>query len=475
MLAITLHILRFIIFNGLIISSLLYSHVATAQCCTYTLSMHDMYGDGWNGGFLQAYVNNNFLGNFYATGFGSSGTIAICQGDSLKLIYTAADYENENTYELYDAAYNLVSEGGPNPQTGLILATTGNCSSLPLPGSNPCNAFVIDTGQCIFADNTLMNASGVSPVCAEFQGGDIWFLLKVPPSGNLSVATDTGTLNDTGIAVWTNTTCTGLRLLGCDDDAGPGSYSYLILNELTPEQNLYIQVFGYGGAKGTFRLCVKDLGFVRIDSSELPIITIHTLGNNIINDTKVDAQMEIRYNGPGSITHQTDSANVYNGPIGIEIRGASSSGYPQRPYGIETRTLTGTNKDVSLLGMPAESDWILTSNYNDRSLIRNTLSFKLFRAMGEYAPRANLCEVLIDSIYKGVYVFCEKIKRDKNRVYIAKLDSTDVNGDKLTGGYILQQNYWDQVTSFQSHYSPIDHPGFDVHFVYEYPKPVVIR
>ncbi|MGB3079771.1 MAG: CotH kinase family protein, partial [Saprospiraceae bacterium] len=194
----------------------------------------------------------------------------------------------------------------------------------------------------------------------------------------------------------------------------------------------------------------------------------------IINDTKINALMQIRYNGPGAITYVTDSANVYDGNIGIEIRGASSSGYPQTPYNLETRTVTGANNDVSLLSMPVANDWVLISNFNDRSLIRNTLSSKLFQDMGEYAPRMRLCEVVLDSMYKGIYVFGEKIKRDKNRVNIAKLDSTDITGDNLTGGYILQQNYWDPSTSFQSNYSPIDHPGFDVHFVYEYPKPDVI-
>jgi hypothetical protein len=45
----------------------------------------------------------------------------------------------------------------------------------------------------------------------------------------------------------------------------------------------------------------------------------------------------------------------------------------------------------------------------------------------------------------------------------------------LTGGYILEQNYWDANNSFLSNYSPIDHPDFDVHFVYYYPKPEIIN
>jgi hypothetical protein len=43
--------------------------------------------------------------------------------------------------------------------------------------------------------------------------------------------------------------------------------------------------------------------------------------------------MEIKYNGPGNLTFLDGPANVYDGHIGIEIRGASSSGYPQRPFG----------------------------------------------------------------------------------------------------------------------------------------------
>lgn len=107
--------------------------------------------------------------------------------------------------------------------------------------------------------------------------------------------------------------------------------------------------------------------------------------------------------------------------------------------------------------------------------MRNLIAFNLFREMENYSVRAQLCEVLIDGSYKGIYVIGEKIRRDANRVDIAKLTATDTVGDALTGGYILQQNYWDANNSFQSNYSPIDHPGFDVHFVYEYPDYNIIH
>lgn len=447
----------------------------SAQCCNYRLSMQDSYGDGWNGATLQIFINNTLAGTYSALNTGSTALIPVCNGDTLTAYYTAGSYENENSYVIQDSSWNIVFQDGPNPDTGNVFSTVGNCNTPLLAGSHPCTAIPIDTGQCVFTSNVGFPGSGLNPNCASYQGGDIWFTMLVPASGNLSFETDSGSINDTGIAIWTDTSCTNPQYVACDDDNGNGYYSYLLLYDATPGSTLYIQVFGYGGASGSFELCVNDLGTVSLDSSELPIVMINTLGQTIIEDTKINCLMEIKYNGVNNITYVTDSANIYNGHVGIEIRGLTSAGYPQSPYGFETRDSAGGNNNVSILGMPAENDWVLLSNYNDRSLVKNLISYKLFGEMGNYTPRAQLCEVLVDSSYKGIYVIGEKIKRDGNRVDIATLNPQDTLGDELTGGYILQQNYWNANNSFQSNYSPIDHPGFDVHFVYEYPDEFAIQ
>lgn len=465
------------LFRLLVLSSVVLGLVLTAraQCCTHILQMADSYGDGWNGGTLQVLVNGASIGTFAAVGSGSAETFTVCTGDALELIYTPLDWENENTYVLYDQWGNVVFADGPTPGTGSVFTGTGDCSVVPPPGSVPCTAIPIDTATCANANNSTALGTGINPGCANYQGGDVWYTMPVPASGNVVVSTaNTGGLNDTGIALWVGPDCFNRTLVGCDDDSGPDYFSMLLAGELTVGDTLWIQAFGYGGGTGAFELCVADPGTVQLDSSEIPIVLINTLGQEIPDEPKIDALMEIKYNGPGTITYLTDPSNVYNGHIGIERRGASSYGYPQRPYALETRDSLGGNLNVPLLGMPAENDWVLLSNYNDRSLIRNQLAFRLFADMGQYAPRTHLCEVLIDSAYKGIYLFGEKIKRDNGRVDIATLTPQDNAGDELTGGYILQQNYWDSFNSFQSNYSPIDHPTFDVHFVYEEPAPDVI-
>jgi hypothetical protein len=68
----------------------------------------------------------------------------------------------------------------------------------------------------------------------------------------------------------------------------------------------------------------------------------------------------------------------------------------------------------------------------------------------------------------------ESIKRDSNRVDIAKLDSTENTGINVTGGYIIKNDYWDSSNSWLLNYHPIDHPTFNVNLVYDYPKPTSI-
>ena len=173
-------------------------------------------------------------------------------------------------------------------------------------------------------------------------------------------------------------------------------------------------------------------------SSELPIVVIHTNNQTILDDPRIICDMGIINNGFGIINSINDSFNNYNGKISIEYRGSSSQSFPKKSFALETQDSIGNNNNVSLLGMPVENDWILYAPYTDKTLMRNFLSYDLGRKMGNYAPRTVYCELVINGEYKGIYILMEKIKRDNDRVDIAKLDFDDLLGDSLTGGYIIK-------------------------------------
>lgn len=207
-------------------------------------------------------------------------------------------------------------------------------------------------------------------------------------------------------------------------------------------------------------------------NSDLPVIVITTEnGSGIKNEPKITADLKIIYHGVGKRNFVTDSGNIYTGKIGIEIRGKYSASLPQKPYGFETRDISGNNLNVSLLGMPPENDWVLLANYNDKTFLRNVLAFDLFHKMGNYSTRTRYCEVVVNGDYQGIYLLGEKIKQDSGRVNIAKLKTTDNFGDDVTGGYIIKNDYFSATDSWKSNYSPLNKPGAEVYFVYHDPKP----
>lgn len=206
-------------------------------------------------------------------------------------------------------------------------------------------------------------------------------------------------------------------------------------------------------------------------TSNLPIVIINTNGVPIQDEPSINATMGIIYNGEGNINSVTDTPNDYNGNILIEYRGNYSQTLPQKPYKIETIDASNAELDVSILGMPEEHDWALIANYNDKVFMRNTLAYSLFDQMGHYAARNRYCEVIINGSYQGVFILMETLKRDNNRIDIAKLDPDENSGLNLTGGYILKNDLWSPEDSWLLNYHPIDHPELDVHLVYDYPKP----
>lgn len=207
-------------------------------------------------------------------------------------------------------------------------------------------------------------------------------------------------------------------------------------------------------------------------TSNLPIVQILTNGMVIAdNGIKQNARMRV-INSAGRVNAITDSATNYSGNVGIEIRGSTSSGYPQKGYNVETRQPNDESRNVSLLGMPEENDWALIANYNDKTLVRNTFSYHLFSKMGHYAPRTRYCELFINADYQGIYMLTEKIKRDKNRVDITKYDDAAISGDKVSGGFIFKNDNKDaDEVSFFSNYSEKGVAGLnEVPFIYVYPK-----
>ena len=182
-------------------------------------------------------------------------------------------------------------------------------------------------------------------------------------------------------------------------------------------------------------------------SSNLPIVVVDTLGKSINQTTQTlsfASFIDITADGRARLTDPPD----FVGRAGINVRGKSSAGFPKKQYHFETWNEYDQDKDVSILGFPADSDWVLQGPYSDKSLMRNFLTYKWANDLGQYAVRTRYIEMFLNtngggissSDYIGVYILMEKIKRGADRVDIAELQPSDNAEPQISGGYIFKKD-----------------------------------
>lgn len=208
---------------------------------------------------------------------------------------------------------------------------------------------------------------------------------------------------------------------------------------------------------------------VILNSSNLPLIFLTTDNNQKLTAAPTLASFGIVNNGAAR-NNVTDPKNDFNGKAMCHIRGSSSKMFEKNNIKVELTDASGVvEAPASLLGMPLESDWILTAGYSDKTLMRNALTQNLYTAMGHYTPRYRFVELFINGEYYGVYTLMEQIKRGKNRVDVRKLTPVDNQFPYITGGYLFQINRTDDPGWYSLH------PGLSsintkFYYQYNYPK-----
>ncbi|MFJ8688623.1 CotH kinase family protein [Micromonospora wenchangensis] len=179
-------------------------------------------------------------------------------------------------------------------------------------------------------------------------------------------------------------------------------------------------------------------------SLDLPILLIDGYGQGAPGREFVDAAALLFAPTGGHASLSTPPTLATR--IGYHLRGTSSSLFDKAPYRVEFRDNEDDDVDLPVLGMPAESDWVLRGPYTDKALIREAFTVDLAREIGFQAPRYAFVEFYHNVAdrpvgaedYQGVYLIVETIKNAKNRLDLKDLDPDDVTLPAITGGYIFK-------------------------------------
>ena len=115
---------------------------------------------------------------------------------------------------------------------------------------------------------------------------------------------------------------------------------------------------------------------------------------------------------------------------------ASWDYFPKRSYTIKL------DKKNSIGDLPKSKRWVMVSNYNDKTLLRNWFASYMdntvFGRAGDWDPSYIHVDCILNGEYIGNYTLTEQIRIDSNRINIPDITETDLHEE---GGFILEANF----------------------------------
>ncbi|TBL42158.1 spore coat protein CotH [Verrucosispora sp. SN26_14.1] len=274
-------------------------------------------------------------------------------------------------------------------------------------------------------------ATAAASEAADDLVGDIGFSV---PSGTFQGA----------VTVGLSTTVSGAQIRYTTDGNLPTAQSPLYSGtalRFTRTTQLRAQAFvgqTASGAPGTAMYVAQNTS----TAHDLPVVLIDSYGAGRPDREYIDAATMV-FEPSGGTTSLAAAPTVAT-RAGFRLRGQSSATFEKTPFRLEFWDNDDDDADYPVLGMPADSDWVLRGPFTDKALIREAFVYDLGREMGLPAPRYAFAEFYLNTDagpvgaddYMGVYMIVETIKNSKNRLDLKQLRADDRTLPRITGGYI---------------------------------------
>lgn len=152
----------------------------------------------------------------------------------------------------------------------------------------------------------------------------------------------------------------------------------------------------------------------------LPVLYLNTKGQQVLKENEILGNLAV-------LEANGKEQSIYSVPnslhrVAIKYRGASSyTQFDKKQYRIKfVKEQKEKAKDVSLVGMGENSEWVLNGPYLDKTLIRNKLVYDLARELNGWAPDSRFVELFVDGSYQGVYLAVEPVTNGASRLRLCE-------------------------------------------------------
>ena len=199
-----------------------------------------------------------------------------------------------------------------------------------------------------------------------------------------------------------------LRVVWVDD------YAYDYRSDAVREGYSY-ELFAYTG---------NEYSYFNLVFTGLPIVTLHVKDCVEVGDEYVPTRATVFGQGYDAI----------NSAALVHKRGAGyKKPIDKTSYRVEFHAQNGTGIDkrnkLSVLGMEADSDWLLLSNAQESTAVRNYLAFDMWNRWNPDGALTNLdnrmVELFINDEYTGLYQLMERVSPEREILRAGGNPSTD--------------------------------------------------
>ena len=213
-----------------------------------------------------------------------------------------------------------------------------------------------------------------------------------------------------------------------------------------------------------------EIQFVMMQSANLPALFITTRSGSMesvdADKTFSEAGNYVLVDADGTLVYADDLTHITG-------RGNSTWNYPKKSYSIKL------DDPVDMLGMGSARSWILLSNVEDNTYLRNKITYDMAVDAGMTgAPESRYIDLYINHEYNGMYLLCEKIEPGDTRIPMTDLGLENEKLNKemeyaepaytelskgihlgsnpkdISGGYIVERDeyskYISEISGFQS-------------------------
>ncbi|QKW17226.1 CotH kinase family protein [Verrucosispora sp. NA02020] len=320
-------------------------------------------------------------------------------------------------------------------RTAAIAAVAVLVAGLLVPSPSPAGAEPTAGTETLAGSEAVAGSATRTTAAASEAADDL--------VGDIGFSVPSGTFQG-AVTVELSTTVSGAQIRYTTDGNLPTAQSPLYSGtalRFTRTTQLRAQAFvgqTASGAPGTAMYVAQNTS----TAHDLPVVLIDSYGAGRPDREYIDAATMVFE--PGGGTTSLAAAPTVATRAGFRLRGQSSATFEKTPFRLEFWDNDDDDADYPVLGMPADSDWVLRGPFTDKALIREAFVYDLGREMGLPAPRYAFAEFYLNTDagpvgaddYMGVYMIVETIKNSKNRLDLKQLRADDRTLPRITGGYI---------------------------------------